>query len=267
MVRSAEATKRRAEKRKRSVQDQRKADARDAEKGDEREEESRKRSNPEGTIKRTAKPKVRVEKKHVTPGVSTSTRKNAIVSGPSVDPDADVVTAGGGLEKYQQILTGLLGGEKNNNSGTETTNTSKSSKKQVAAKRGIDPALSEPGAWICVGCGNHNFASRHACHSKTCDRTRPAGVPVPPRYRHPAPRDGAHASTKDRRHDPSTSKTLQWAKQAGTETLEKNQDLRQRYRETGGEGMEEGDAARARLLLERDARKKQKKDARKRGKG
>ena len=38
----------------------------------------------------------------------------------------------------------------------------------------IDP-LKEDGAWICPTCGNHNFASRKSCNSKTCKTIRPGG--------------------------------------------------------------------------------------------
>lgn len=122
----------------------------------------------------------------------------------------------------------------------------------------LDPALNEPGSWICPGCKNHNFASRNACHSKTCDEKRPAGIPVPPRFQHP---------TAKPRHDPDTSKTMKWAEQASTDTVENNQALRKRYKETGGEGMTQADVTRAKLLLERDERKKQKKELKKKKKG
>jgi len=275
MARSEEASRRRAEKRNRTEQDQRKADARDLEKGEERE--SKKRTQ-----------KVRGEKDE----------NNGVVSRPA-DQDVDVVKAVGGLHRYEQILTGLLGGE-NNNAETKKSNTAIMQKtageeeqtvvdsKNSKEKNGIinDPALKEPGSWICKGCNNHNFASRHVCHSKTCDERRPAGVHVPPRFQFPAStyRRDPPASTYRRdptvrltsglptlnpksRHDPTTSKTMKWAEQASTETLEKNQDLRKRYMETKGEGMEEADVARAKLLLERDERKKQKKELRKKGKG
>jgi hypothetical protein len=61
------------------------------------------------------------------------------------------------------------------------------------------------------------------------------------------------------RHDEETSKTLSWAKQANKATLSKNQELRQRYQETSGEGMSPEDVERAKTLIARDERKRLKK--------
>ena len=119
-----------------------------------------------------------------------------------------------------------------------------------------DP-LGEPGAWHCKGCGNKNFPSRSSCHSKTCDEKRPAGVFVPPRYKRPT----------SSRHDESTSKNQKWPKQADQSTLELNGALRKRYLETGGEGMKEEDVNRAKILIARDERKKDKKKMRSQAKG
>lgn len=272
MARSAKATRRRAEKRNRTEQDQRKVDDRDLEKGVEREERERK--------------KVRGEKDEAG-AVSTDTDHN--------DVEVEDAKEREGLQHYEQILTGLLGGDNNNPETKEPNATMKKTagreKPKVDDKNcnNIDPALKEPGSWICKGCNNHNYASKHVCHSKTCDEKRPAGSYVPPKYQRfqqfqrPATsrRDPAIRPTitrtpkssglptltsKKSRHDPATSKTMKWGEQASTVTLDKNQDLRKQYMETGGEGMEEADVARAKLLLERDERKKQKKELRKKGK-
>lgn len=64
---------------------------------------------------------------------------------------------------------------------------------------------------------------------------------------------------KKPRHNEETSKKLIWARQADSEKISKNQELRQRYRETGGEGMDAEDLERAKLLIARDQRKKDKK--------
>ena len=225
MVRSAEATRRRAEKRNRTEQDQRKADNREVEKSLEREERERK--------------KVRRENEEKTTTTVTAT--------PEVNDD----------KKNR---------ENNRNIG-------------------VDPALNERGAWICKRCNNHNYASKRVCHSKTCDEKRPASSYVPPKYQQtfrqfqrPAATPGHNDLATTRlpdgiiskskpRHDPATSKTKKWKEQADTVTLEKNQHLRKIYIETGGKGMEEADVARAKLLLERDERKKQKKALTKKGKG
>ena len=183
MTRSEEALKERARKRDRSVADQKRADSADMEK---RETKLRKTNdNPDATTK------------------------------PTVVIDE---------EKIQQKLAQKLEHEK-------------------------DPALQEPGAWICVGCGNHNFASRHNCHSKMCDEKRPSGMFVPPRFK------------TNTRHDPATSKLVHWtAPQANPQQVAQNQDLRKVYLETKGEGMTQEDIDRAVILIARDERKKLKKE-------
>jgi hypothetical protein len=65
--------------------------------------------------------------------------------------------------------------------------------------------------------------------------------------------------TQKSRHDKETSKKLVWNRQADTKTLSKNQELRQRYKETSGEGMDAADVERAKLLIARDQRKQEKK--------
>ena len=67
---------------------------------------------------------------------------------------------------------------------------------------------------------------------------------------------------KKSRHDEVTSKKLVWARQADSKKLSKNQEVRQRYRETGGEGMDSQDLERAKLLIARDKRKQEKKNKR-----
>jgi hypothetical protein len=133
--------------------------------------------------------------------------------------------------------------------------------------------LLEPGAWMCRSCGNHNFASRKYCNSKTCDERRPYGISQPPsaegRGGRPARRDfkgttaaapKSSSSSKRKRHDPETSKSLEWAPNASQGAIEKNLELRRRYQESNeGEGMSAEDIERAKLLLGRDARKRQKK--------
>lgn len=108
----------------------------------------------------------------------------------------------------------------------------------------MSDALKEPGAWKCPGCLNHNFASRNSCHSKMCFERRPGGIN--PSWKKPA------------RHDPRSSKTLHWAKQADAQGLAQNQDLRKQFKENP-EGMDEVDRERAKILIARDERKKAKK--------
>ena len=84
------------------------------------------------------------------------------------------------------------------------------------------------------------------------------------------PRRGPNSTASSRRptakkprHDEETSKKLVWARQADSTTLSKNQELRQKYKETGGEGMDPKDLERAKLLIARDERKKERKNKKK----
>jgi hypothetical protein len=127
--------------------------------------------------------------------------------------------------------------------------------------------LSEPGAWTCQGCGNRNFASRTFCNSKMCDERRPSGSSSSPRTKvNPRPtlsKPAFKPKSQRQRHDPETSKILVWAENASSDKIESNLKLRKQYQETGGEGMSEEDITRAKTLLERDERKKLKKQAQK----
>lgn len=114
-----------------------------------------------------------------------------------------------------------------------------------------DNPMKEPGAWICPGCGNHNFASRHFCHSKTCDEQQPASSSA-----------AVERRPKKARHNPATSKTLAWGAQADQNTIGANKLLRQRFLETQGEGMTLEEQERAKILIARDKRKKEKKQMR-----
>eukprot|EP00934_Nitzschia_sp_Nitz4_P007130 Nitzschia sp. Nitz4//scaffold67_size101165//59310//60278//NITZ4_004531-RA/size101165-processed-gene-0.42-mRNA-1//1//CDS//3329556480//7120//frame0 len=114
--------------------------------------------------------------------------------------------------------------------------------------------MDEEGAWTCPRCETRNFASRSTCFSRSCQQKRPEGVGTPSSYSNRA------AVKSNPRHDPLTSKNLNWKKQADKSTVMKNQDLRQQYKETNGEGMSEADIERAKILIARDERKVQKKE-------
>lgn len=112
-----------------------------------------------------------------------------------------------------------------------------------------DP-LKEPGSWICLGCGNHNFASRRFCHSITCNEQQPTDAAASRIVR---------PSKRQCRHDVATSKPLTWSAQADQSTIHTNKLLRQRFLETNGKGMTAEEVERAKILLARDERKKLKK--------
>mmetsp|Transcript_17223 Transcript_17223/g.39805 ORF Transcript_17223/g.39805 Transcript_17223/m.39805 type:complete len:289 (-) Transcript_17223:206-1072(-) len=92
---------------------------------------------------------------------------------------------------------------------------------------------------------------------KTNSRGRRIPIPSEAPRRRPSSLSRTN-KTKHQRHDVETSKKLVWARQSDTKVVSKNQELRQRYRETGGEGMDEDDIRRAKLLIARDQRKQEK---------
>ena len=81
--------------------------------------------------------------------------------------------------------------------------------------------------WKCPKCEKFNMAYKNKCKATTnCTGRRPIN---------------------------------RWSDQANPLRLERNQLLRQQYQETGGEGMAESEIVRAKILLERDERKRQQK--------
>lgn len=110
-----------------------------------------------------------------------------------------------------------------------------------------DKETKKDDVWICNACQYHNFVFRHVCNGPSCQEPRPSDIVV------------TKEPKRNPRHDPETSKPLVWSKQADPATLSKNQLLRQRYMETGGEGMSEEEKERAKVLIERDERKRLKK--------
>ena len=110
--------------------------------------------------------------------------------------------------------------------------------------------------WACPSCGNLNWAKRAVCNSKTCDERRP-GAGGSTRKKGGGGR--AHKKAKQAWTDPAVARA--WAPQADAATVARNQDLRAQYQADPG-AMSEADRARAKMLIERDARKKAKKAAR-----
>lgn len=157
------------------------------------------------------------------------------------------------------IKTTILKDNNDGNNKTRTTGSSSSS----SGKNDPPNTLQEPGAWKCPSCENQNFASRHKCRSATCNTKRPLGVFVPPKFKSG---DG----------DGEKKESTKWPAQAGEERIQHNEYLRKRYLETMGgesgdagassEGMSEEDIARAKLLIERDERKKLQKEVKNKNK-
>jgi predicted RNA-binding Zn-ribbon protein involved in translation (DUF1610 family) len=237
MARSAEALRRRAEKRNRTEEEQRRFDA------DETQKVVQKRKLVDDRD---------MSAKAATPIVSKQEPRTKVVTPASVSDDSKE-------EPQQKIVTPVTAHHSKKSQSSETTPAHPDSSQKKEGRNEINSSnssinpLDEPGAWKCPGCGNHNFASRHECRSTTCDEKRPLGVFVPPRRIQPKPT----------RHDPVTSKKESWGEQAGKDKILHNQELRQRYLEKGAEGMSEEDVVRAKLLIERDERKKMKKETKK----
>jgi hypothetical protein len=230
MARSKDAIERRAQKRNKSVAEQSQADLKDMKKQQEQEIAKRRKTEHDNREQRhvkkddtalTTTEKVKLPTEEATPVTESST----------VEPPESKVE---NVDSHQESEVG-------------------SGAARPGGQAPFRDPLAEPGAWYCQGCGNHNFASRNKCHSKTCPEKRPAGVFVPPRFKKP-----------NTRHDESTSRKQVWAKQADGNTLEQNRLLREKFVETGGEGMEEEDVERAKILIARDERKKNKKKKRSR---
>jgi hypothetical protein len=112
----------------------------------------------------------------------------------------------------------------------------------------------EEGAWTCPSCQFQNFASRERCKGFQCNEKRPTG-----NGQSAANNGTSNSSRRLPRHDLETSKVVVWSKQADASTLNKNQQLRRKYQETNGEGMSVDDIERAKILIARDDRKRQKK--------
>ena len=150
---------------------------------------------------------------------------------------------------------------------TITTTTTTTTEEEKGQEEVVSKALTEPGAWQCPSCGNHNFASRYICNSKTCNESKPeSAIRASQANRNGALGPKSWTTTrlyppnkKPKRHDPETSKFIDWSKpQASPSQIEHNQLLRQRLKDNDptltGEDLE-----RAQILVARDDRKQQKK--------
>jgi predicted RNA-binding Zn-ribbon protein involved in translation (DUF1610 family) len=238
MTRSAEAIRRRAEKRNRTEEEQRRFDA------DEMQKMVQKQKIVDARD---------INAKAATPIGSKQEPGTKVVAPVHVSGDSKEDT-------IQKTMTLVTEEHSQKSKSSETTAAHPNSSQKGEGRNEINNSndssinpLDEPGAWKCPGCGNHNFPSRHKCRSTTCDEKRPLGVFVPPRRIQPKPT----------RHDTVTSKKQSWGEQAGKDKILHNQELRQRYLEKGAEGMSEEDIVRAKQLIERDERKKMKKETKK----
>ena len=192
---------------------------------------------------------------------STSTKRKRIGS--------TMVTAAAAAEvkdpqSDNHVKTTIL---KDDNDGNKKTHTTSSNSSSCSSKNNPLNPLQEPGAWKCPSCENQNFASRHKCRSATCNTKRPMGVFVPPKFK-----------SGDGNTDGEKKESTKWPAQAGEERIQHNEYLRKRYLETvggdaggdvgakAGEGMSEEDIARAKLLIERDERKKLQRETKKKNK-
>jgi hypothetical protein len=125
-----------------------------------------------------------------------------------------------------------------------------------AAASAEDPNLEEAGSWTCAGCGNHNYASRSNCNTKTCRQSRPANS---------YPAAGGSMTRPSRPPVMAFAKPavvelkkLVWPEQGGPEKIKYNEELRARSI-SHPESLDAEETARAAVLADRDARKKVKK--------
>jgi len=121
--------------------------------------------------------------------------------------------------------------------------------------------MQEAGAWTCPTCGNNNFASRRRCNSKMCDTERPTEATK-----------AAEAANKGQRIVPRHLPMMagKWPEQKSKEGIEFQQYLRKCYR--GEDGFDPTDltveeSKRAKVLVERDQRKNDKKEKNKARRG
>lgn len=121
------------------------------------------------------------------------------------------------------------------------------------------------GAWKCPACQTQNFASRYICHSKTCQEPKPETAKTPSRT--PTKRSNTSSSDikssqnkRQRTEDsPTTAEAIEWTKpQASPSQIEYNQKLRQRYA-ARDPTLTDQEIERARILIARDERKREKK--------
>jgi hypothetical protein len=251
MARSKDAIKKRAEKRDRSIAEQRKADAQDMEK--QIAKKLKKDYNPYAPGER----QVSAASSHSGPPRSnTSKSPRPSSQDPASEPrkvDEPKRQDSDGPLPNRQANKEALAEPGAKRQGNEEALTKPGENRQandgpLPNRQANEEALTEPGAWACKNCGNHNFASRKYCNSKTCTERRPREL-APQSSSKPKPR-----------HDAETSKKIEWGDNAPVEKINQNLELRKRYKETDGEGMSEDEVKRAKLLLERDERKKMRKE-------
>ena len=248
MARSKEALQRRAEKRNRTMEEQRKKDAQEIE----RQIEQRNKKQKKGEA-----------------SLQSATEKSTVsVSTPSSsNPKATDFLASNSDERNQHLAISSRKGDASEEDWNMLARNNRPGPTDEQKE-----ILQEPGSWICHSCGNHNFPSRRFCYSKACDVRRPGhldqthqqGNNRSTSYARPGRNSNRGEkktkNQKPQRHDPETSKQLDWAPNAPRDAINKNMELRKRYQETNGEGMTPEDIARAKLLLERDERKRARKD-------
>ena len=154
----------------------------------------------------------------------------------------------------------------------------------AAKKRAVDAGhIVEADDWTCKSCGNLNWAKREVCNSNTCSERRPsraggggsaaapntcrpaaaaaAGIPGGGKGKGKGKGKGRGRGKKPKAAwtDPAVARA--WAPQAGADQVARNQELRAQY-QADPSAMTEADRARAKVLLERDERKRAKKAAR-----
>mmetsp|Transcript_46800 Transcript_46800/g.54700 ORF Transcript_46800/g.54700 Transcript_46800/m.54700 type:complete len:202 (+) Transcript_46800:114-719(+) len=183
MARSKEALERRAKKRQRTEEEQRASDSKDIQKRETKEMEERAQTDhkrPNGIPSRNANPPF-------TPLSPTTTAR--------VDPTAEAgawtCTSCHNLNYASRVVCNSKTCDERRPSHLPPaifTNLPKApATPTTPTNRNTSSGDLEEGAWHCPSCGNHNYASRAVCNSKTCHEKRPNANAKPPSHAVHAP--------------------------------------------------------------------------------
>lgn len=128
-----------------------------------------------------------------------------------------------------------------------------------------------PGAWKCPACATQNFASRYICHAKNCQEPKPESssskqkppstkVETPKASTKRSPVSSDASASKRQKLEEAVEKVIEWSTpQASASQIEYNKKLRERYINKNS-SLTESELERARILVSRDERKRQKKN-------
>ncbi|GMH47517.1 hypothetical protein TrRE_jg10257 [Triparma retinervis] len=251
-MRSKEAVERRAKKRGISVTAMWKLEQENVKKGVDREKQRRKlmdASGPtekEGNAKAVGDVKQKIVAKEK---IETAVDVKDIVKDVIEDVKADHEDNGDDESSDNSSVSSDNNSVSSSSSSSVASSCSSSSGDSPTIKTPLKPI--EPGSWVCGKCGNENFARRMVCNTKTCRAPRPEGS-----------KSGGSEGAGEKRKA-AEEKKVEWKAQASEEQIVVNMELRRRYKDPELRGkMSEEELGRGKALVERDERKKIKKQKR-----